>query len=428
MNGRTSYVVDKRYIKGDPAAKPDYGWRFEGKTVLMHEDQSIQYDDSAYQMESALRDMSMDFYFLDRCLQCGMCTSHCPNSLISSNGSLSPREFIQRLRLGLIDLSGEELWFCTNCGGCTTNCPYEIPLIDVIISLRELVVTKGAGYLPATIKNILSSVKTFSNPWMEAPEKRSEWLTETGIKRSCSDDAILLFAGCAASYDGRARRVAKAAIRLLDKMGIAFDTLGEKEVCCGDGVRRVGDFDTFYKLRTINKSNIEARGARNIYALSPHCSHTIENNYFDKYEGAFSVKPFLLLLCEALKSGRLVFSTPVRKTVTYHDPCFLAKHSCICEEPRKILESVEGLTVVEMEHNRKAGICCGGGGGGVWLDRKKGERLGEVRLEEALSTRADVIVTACPFCMSMLEDAARSDVKFEHIQVMDICELAFEAL
>jgi Fe-S oxidoreductase len=429
MSNETGYIADKRYVKGDPSRKPDYGWKFHGNRVLIHEDYSIAYNDTASQMEAALRETSMEFFVLDRCLQCGMCTSWCPNSLITSEGKLTPRELIQKLRLGLLDLSGQELWFCTNCGGCTTNCPYEVPLIDVIISLRKLVVNEGAGYLPATIKSVLSSVKTYKNPWMEEPEKRTDWLAETGIQPSNDKEAILLFAGCSPSYDSRAKKIARAAVKLLNRIGIKFDTLGVKEACCGDGVMRVGDFDAFHKLKTMNKSNIETHGARDIYTLSPHCSHIMKTNYFENYdEQSVSVKPFVMLLYEAMENGSLIFSKPIKKTITYHDPCFLAKHNSICEEPREILKSIEGLTTVEMEHNRKAGICCGGGGGGIWLDRKKGERLGEVRLEEALSAGAETIVTACPFCLSMLEDAAKGESRFEHIEIMDICELALNAL
>lgn len=118
----------------------------------------------------------------------------------------------------------------------------------------------------------------------------------------------------------------------------------------------------------------------------------------------------------------------MNKTVTFHDPCFLAKHADIVEEPREILRSIPGLTLVEMIHSGRDGLCCGGGGGGIWLDRKKGERLAEWRLEEALASGADTVVTACPYCLSMLEDSVKNDEKFSPIKVMDICELAFEAL
>ena len=428
MGGEATYIFDKRLVLGDPAEKTDYGWRFQGKTVLLHEDASIVYDDSAAQMEAALREMSMEFFFLDRCLQCGMCTTRCPNSRIPGPGNLPPRELVQRLRLGLLDLTGQELWFCTNCGGCTTNCPYEIPLIDVIISLRRLALKEGAGYVPASLKRVLSSVKAFGNPYMEEQGKRAEWLKEASFQPSEGDGAVLLFVGCSASYDPRATKIARSAVRLLGRMGVAFDALGEQEVCCGDGVMRIGDQDTFNKLRMINKSNIRARAPGSIYALSPHCAHAMKTGYFEDKDASIPVKPFVLLLHDAIKKGALAFTKPIEKRATYHDPCFLAKHNAIYEEPREILGSIEGLEIVEMEHNRRDALCCGGGGGGVWLDRKKGERLAEVRLEEADASGADILVTACPFCLSMMEDAAKNDERRRRIRVMDLCELACEAL
>lgn len=280
MDTEEDYLVDKRYVKDDPSKKTDFGWRFHGKTVLLHEDKSIVYDISTSQMEEALRKMSTQFSFLDTCLQCGLCTDWCPNSHLVSQRKFSPRELIQRLRLGLLDLSGEELWACTNCGGCTTKCLYDIPLIDVIISLRALVVEQGAGYIPVTVKKALSSVRAFMNPWMEEQGKRAEWLAETGIQPSPSDGAILLFAGCYPSYDLRARKIAQAAARLMDSLGIDFDILGEKEVCCGDSAMRVGDFDTFNRLKAINISNIESRGLSKVYTLSPHCAQVMKTGYF----------------------------------------------------------------------------------------------------------------------------------------------------
>lgn len=428
MKDGKEYIANKKYVRGNLQSKPDYGWRFHGRTVLLQTDRSVIYDESSHLMEEALREMSKEFYCLERCLQCGMCTSHCPNSLIRSDVNLSPRELIQKLRLGLIDLSEEELWHCTNCGGCTTNCPYEVPLIDVIISLRSLIVTKGAGYLPSIIKRVLFSVKNYKNPWMKKSTRRSDWLLGTDIRPAGGDSSILLFVCCSPAYESRPKEIVLSAVKLMERMGVGFETLGEEEVCCGDAIMRVGDLDTFSKLRMVNKSIIEARGNRNIYALSPHCFHIMKTKYFENCEESYSVKPFVLLLHEALKSGSLVFSKKVEKKVTFHDPCFLAKHNNIFEEPREILNGIPGINLVEMNHNRRNGICCGGGGGGVWLDREKGERLAEVRLLEALSAGAEVVVTSCPFCLAMLEDAALSDSKLEHIQVMDICELICEAL
>jgi len=423
-------MADKDYEKGISKAELDYGWRFQGKPVLLHDDSSTIVDESSHLMQMALTQMSKQYFSVERCLQCGMCAEACPNTMLNMNHRFSPREFIQKLRLGLLDFSGEDLWFCTNCGSCTSVCPYEIPFIDVMIDLRNLVMEQGAGYLPISMKSAISSIANYKNPWMEDPDKRADWiktLTAPLLKKN-DTNGVLLFIGCIPSYDERGKNIAKAAAQLLNKAGFSFDILGEKEVCCGDAVLRAGDYRTFEQLKKVNKENFEKRGIKRVCALSPHCFDVMKNYYFEKNDDTFSVAPFILLLYEIITKGRLRINKPINKIVTFHDPCFLSKHNNIVKEPREILKCLPGIEFREMEHSGIKSICCGGGGGGIWLDRKKGERLAEVRLEEALRTKAEVVVTACPLCLSMLENSAEGDSRFESIEIMDICELVLEAV
>ncbi|HBE44890.1 MAG TPA: Fe-S oxidoreductase [Deltaproteobacteria bacterium] len=423
-------MVGQDYKKGESEAGLDYGWRFQGKPVLLPEDRSAIVDGSSHLMQMALTEMSKEYFSVERCLQCGMCTEACPNTMLNTNSRFSPRKFIQELRLGLIDFSGEDLWFCTNCGSCVSVCPYEIPFIDVMKDLRNLVIEQGAGYLPQSLKSAISSCRRYQNPWMEDPNKRADWSKTLNILTLKKDntDGVLLFVGCLPSYDERGKKIAKAATLLLDKAGINFDFLGEKEVCCGDGILRSGDYRTFEKLKKINTESFEKRGIKKVYTISPHCFDVMKNHYFEKNEDKFLVAPFILLLYEMLTEGRLKINKPINKIVTFHDPCFLSKHNHIVSEPREILKSLPGIELREMEHHSVKSICCGGGGGGIWLDRKKGERLTEIRLEETLSTKADILVTACPLCLSMLEDTVKNDNRFEPIEVMDICELVLEGI
>lgn len=423
-------MAGQDYKKRESEAKLDYGWRFQGKPVLLHDDTSTIVDESSHLMQMALTQMSKEYFSVERCLQCGMCTESCPNTMLNMNGRFSPREFIQKLRLGLLDFSGDDLWFCTNCGSCTSVCPYEIPFIDVMMDLRNLVIEQGAGYLPTSMKRAISSIANYKNPWMEDPGKRGDWAKILNIPLLTKDNTneMLLFIGCYPSYDEHGKKISKAAAQLLNKAGISFDILGDKEACCGDSILRVGDYKTFEQLKTINKRGFEERGIKNIYTLSPHCFDVIKNHYFEKNEDKFLVAPFILFLHEVLKKGQLEVDKPINKIVTFHDPCFLSKHNHITKEPREILESLPGIELREMEHHGSKSICCGGGGGGIWLDRKKGERLAEIRLGEALQTKADILVTACPLCLSILEDAAKNDNRFEHIEIMGICELVMKGI
>jgi len=421
---------NKENKKGDTTTDLDYGWRFQGKPVLLHDDSSTIVDESSNLMQTALTQMSKEYFYVERCVQCGMCTEVCPNTMLHMNARFSPREFIQKLRLGLLDFSGEDLWFCTNCGSCTNVCPYEIPFIDVMIDLRNLVIEQGAGYLPPSMKSALASVANYQNPWMEDPDKRGDWIKKLNIPllTKSNTNGILLFVGCFPSYDERGKKIAQAVAQLLSKAGISFDILGEKEACCGDAVRRAGDYDTFEQAKKINIESFNERKIKKIYTLSPHCFDVMKKHYFENNDHTFSVAPFILLMHEIITKGRLKINKTINKIVTFHDPCFLSKHNNIVKEPREILERLPGIELREMEHSGMKSICCGGGGGGIWLDRKKGERLAEVRLEEALQTKADVLVTACPLCLSMLEDSARGDSRFEGIEIMDICELVLKGV
>lgn len=423
-------MVTKKDKKGDARGGLDYGWRFQGRPVLLHDDSSTIVDESSHIMQTALTQMSKKYFYVERCIQCGMCTEACPNTMLHMNGRFSPREFIQKLRLGLLDFSGKDLWFCTNCGGCTNVCPYEIPFIDVMIDLRNLVIEQGAGYFPPEMKSALASVANYHNPWMEDPDKRGDWIKKLHIPLlpKSNTNGVLLFVGCFPSYDERGKKIAQAAAQLLYKAGIAFDILAEKEACCGDAVLRAGDYDTFEQVKKVNIESFKEREIKNIYTLSPHCFDVMNKHYFANHDDSFSVAPFILLLHEIITQGRLKINKPLNKIVTFHDPCFLSKHNNIIKEPRELLKYLPGIEFREMEHSGSKSICCGGGGGGVWLDRKKGERLAEVRLEEVLQTKADILVTACPLCLSMLEDSARGDRSYEHIEIMDIGELILKCV
>jgi len=410
--------------------QPDYGWRFQGKIVRLCEDRSVRMDESSHLMERALRQMSMEYFALDRCLQCGICTEGCPHTKLETNARFSPRSFIQKARLGLLDLSGEDLWLCTQCGQCKLICPYEIPFLDVMISLRSLVVEQGAGYVPASIKGVLSSLSSAGNPWKEDQSRRGEWYADRDRPGNLSgrQDAVMLFVGCLPSYDKRAQKIARAAAELLQRAGVAFDILGEAEVCCGESALRAGDQGTFERLKAINTRNLAKGGAKRIYTLSPHCYDVMKNRYDGLETGGCQVYPFVILLHELISKGALPVRNGVHKRVAFHDPCLFSKHHSIIAEPREVLQNIPGIELVEMEHSGEKSFCCGGGGGGVWRDTAKGERLAEIRLEEALKTGADILATACPYCLTMLEESARGEERYQDLKVMDLCELLREGV
>jgi Fe-S oxidoreductase len=408
----------------------DYGWRLNGRSILFYKDRSLAADESTHQMEKALRQMSMEYYALDRCLQCGICSSFCPNNLIKTTDSFSPRNFIQKTRLGLLDLNGDELWMCTNCGHCQMVCPFEIPLLEVMSSLRHLVVEQGAGYVPVSIKSSIASISSCGNPWKEETSSRIKWIqgTETVPPVASTEETVHIFLGCLSGYDRRARKAAEAAMYILQIAKIPFKILSDEEVCCGDSVRRVGDFTTSEKMKKINRTNFLKNNVRKLYVLSPHCLSTFQEMYAKENNHETRITPLLEVVYDLIGKGIIKLNKYQDKRVTFHDPCFFSKHLNIIAQPREILDRMQGIERREMEHSGKKSLCCGGGGGGIWRDAKKGERLSEIRLDEALGTGADIIVTSCPYCLSMLEDARQADEKYRQIEIMDICELVVKGM
>lgn len=387
-------------------------------------------DESTHQMEKALRQMSLEYFVLDRCMQCGICSSACPQEVLRDEAPFSPRTFIQRARLGLLDLSEDELWKCTHCGHCQMMCPYEIPFLEVMTSLRNLVVEQGVGHVPVSIRGALASIASCGNPWKTDATQRVTWLQGLDVTSAEREPAreIHLFLGCLAGYDSRARRTAHTAMRLLGLAGVPFQVLAAEEVCCGDSVRRVGDLATFEQLKVMNKRTMLSNGVHTILTLSPHCYESIQTLYEWGEDQAVRVIPFLKLLHQWMLSGVFAVADVPRGRATYHDPCFFSKHQGLMDEPRQILGCLPGLEYVEMEHHGRKSLCCGGGGGGFWRDVIKGHRLAEVRLDEALATSADYVVTSCPYCLAMLEDASKGDERYAKLEILDICELVWKGI
>lgn len=403
----------------------DYGFRLNGNPILFYKDRSLAADESTHQMEKALRHLSMEYYVLDRCLQCGICSSYCPFSKLKTDEPFSPRTFIQKTRLGLLDMDKEELWACTNCGSCQMVCPFEITLPEVMAQLRHLVVEQGAGHVPVSIRGSISSIASCGNPWREEAAARVKWLREKGMPQAAPNkkETIHVFLGCLAGYDRRARKTAEAVMHILQIADIPFKILADEEICCGDTVRRVGDFSTAGKVKKINKENFLKNDVKKLYVLSPHCFSTFKDLFSPKGMKKVKTAPLIELIYQLFSNRTIQMTGKIEKKVTFHDPCFFSKHLDIIDQPRKILQEIPGIEIVEMEHYGKKSLCCGGGGGGIWRDVKKGERLSEVRLDEALAVGAQLVVTNCPYCLSMLEDARQGDEKYKILEIMDIFEL-----
>ncbi|MHA2265079.1 MAG: (Fe-S)-binding protein, partial [Candidatus Thorarchaeota archaeon] len=231
----------------------------------------------------------------------------------------------------------------------------------------------------------------------------------------------LLFVGCAPSYDPRNQKVAKALVEVLNEAGVSFGVLGNEERCCGDSARRIGDEQAFGTMVERNVAKFEEMGVERVVAISPHTFHTLKNDY-GEFGAEVEVFHHTQLLAELVDEEKVVPGRMERK-VTYHDPCYLGRHNGVYEEPRKILESVPGLELVEMERNRESSLCCGGGGGRFWTETASDERFSNLRVEEAFNVGAGTLVTGCPFCILNFEDSGKALGKDNDLVVGDVAEL-----
>ncbi len=357
------------------------------------------------------------------CIQCGKCTGGCP---VARKTVLNIRSLIYHMLVEPeLDVNTHpELWDCTCCFTCVERCPKDVRPADLIIELRGQLVESGR--IPETIGAALMGVFRQGNPTGMAREDRAAWVNGIEIKPAQEGCELLFFVGCSPAYDPRVQVVTRALAHAFAVAGLDFGTLGIEESCCGNEVRRMGEMGLFEMLVEENGELIRSVGAGRLVTTSPHCFNTFKNEYgLDGIE----VLHYTQLIAELIEQGRLKFEGQVKKTVTYHDPCFLGKQNHIFDEPRAILEAIPGVKLVEMDRSRERSLCCEGGGGRMWTEGTNlEERLAFQRVQEAAETGAEVLAVACPFCLLTLEDAVKVQGLDDRLQVMDIMELVDLAL
>jgi Fe-S oxidoreductase len=305
------------------------------------------------------------------------------------------------------------------------NCPRGIELIDVMQAVRQFNVSGGRA--PGLFEAPLASLKSEGNPWGGAREKRTEWSGHLNIPDFQPAHEHCLFTCCTTAYDPDNRAASQALPRLLDKAGVSFGTLGTVESCCGDPAHQIGAPDLFSQLAQQNSDLFLHAGVQKILTTSPHCLNAFKHHYAD-LKDAVESEHYSELLYRLVEKGRLQPARALAYTVTYHDPCYLGRHNHIFEAPRRLLQSVPGLTLIEMASNRENSLCCGGGGGGAWSNVPPQQRLGVLRIEEALRTGAEVIATACPYCIRMLSEAIRQLGVQDQLVVRDLAELLLQSV
>lgn len=390
------------------------------------------------------------------CTECGRCQEACP--AWNTGKPLNPKTFIMGIRemsveaerglnlipngplvretYGLDDgisatalatpivddaIPFDAVWDCVTCGACVEACPVLIEHVDKIVGLRRNLVLEESRF-PPELTTAFRNMEGPRNPWGQPPTSRADWTrglpfevpTVAGLAAAgtLDDLEVLYWVGCAAAFDERNKRVARAVATCLQAAGVRFAILGQEESCTGDPARRMGNDYVFQILAGANIETLERyrMGERTIVTACPHCFNTIGNEY-GQLGGTYRIEHHSQYLARLVENGRLVVAPDpaapgdgsARPSVTFHDPCYLTRYNGVEAAPRAVLEAA-GVDVVEMERHGRQTFCCGAGGGRMWMEETRGTRINAERTRQALETGAGTVAVACPYCMTMLKD------------------------
>jgi Fe-S oxidoreductase len=359
------------------------------------------------------------------CYQCGKCDTVCPWNRVRK---FSMRKLIREVAFGLSETESEELWRCTTCGRCPEYCPRGVKQIEISVALRRF--ASAYEVFPASVKSARTaraSIISEGNPLQLERKKRADWANGLSVKPFTEGMEVLFFVDCYLAYDPRMKKVAAATVDILKKAGVDFGILGTKENCCGESIRKTGDEETF---RLVAKNNIKTfidNGVKKILVSSPHCYHTFKNEY-PEFMVNFEVVHITQFLFQLIKEGRLKLNKEYSKKIAWHDPCYLGRHNKIYDEPREVLRRIPGVELFELADWGKDSLCCGGGGGRIWMDTPKSERFSDLRLKQTNEIGAEVLVTACPYCITNFEESRLNLEYDKFLEVRDITEIIQEVI
>jgi Fe-S oxidoreductase len=387
----------------------------------------------------------LDFY---SCADCGRCSDNCPANAVGR--PLSPRFLTVKARdyafqhypmfgasgngkplIGSI-YSEDEIWSCTTCGACEEECPLLVEYIEKIVDLRRGMVDDGN--VPQSLQKPLKALESRGNPYGKMEKKRADWANAKEFQQVCRVKTLdknngadtLYFVDSVTSYDDRIQSIGRATAKILDHLGENFGILGSAEKDSGHEVRRFGEESLFMALRDHNLDAIKACGAKRIVTADPHAYNALKHDY----NGVPPVEHVSQVIARGVKSGKIKFN-PIENgnnVYTYHDPCYLGRHNQVYDAPRDVLDAIPGLKRVEMSRSRDRSFCCGGGGLMLFYEPKEEQRMGVKRVQMAAEAGANVIVTACPFCMVNLEDAIKVAGLEGKMTAIDLAELVAQQM
>ncbi|MEN9793243.1 MAG: hypothetical protein RL330_1321, partial [Actinomycetota bacterium] len=396
----------------------------------------------------------------DACTMCGRCTSVCPAH--ATGKPLDPREIVLKtgevmaataahapggsvspplsvdpeITIGANSLferiTSEEVWACTSCRACDEICPVNIEILDKILDMRRYLSLMESNF-PAELGNAYRAMENQQNPWGMNQNERADWAKDLEVDvvdpGSPFSHEYLYWVGCAGSFDDKNKKVTQAVAKLLIRAGIDVAILGPSEMCTGDSARRSGNEYLFQMLAMPNIEMLDGMGVKKIITQCPHCFNTLKNEY-PQLGGNYEVVHHSEFLEHLIDTGQLdIRNASLDDRITYHDSCYLGRHNDVYMAPRKIVGSIKGVQVVEMPRNGTKGMCCGAGGARMWMEESIGTKVNDERAQEAISTGASRVATACPFCYIMLDDGVKAaGVDEDTVKVADIAIHLLEAI
>lgn len=370
----------------------------------------------------------------EACVSCGRCVSRCPAAL--SQKALSPRKVVQQLLAAAEKEPGtdqvpmsnvaddKELWACTTCMACVDACPVLVAPVDKVLEFRRQRVM-GMGDLPAEARPMIRDLQWFGDTYGQGAAHRTDWALNYAvpvIDEEKQTTEFLLWVGCAAAHHPRYGEVARALVDILNVAGVDFAIIGHGEQCCGDPARRLGDESLFRQLAHQNIEQLEACSFDKLITLCPHCLHSLKNEYA-QLGCSYTVLHASELVAGLIRDGSIQVKYPSAGSLSIHDPCYLGRVNQVFEPLREIGRSVPGLAVRELARSRENGFCCGGGGGQMWLHETEGQRINQLRAQEVCDAKTDIVATACPYCLTMLEDGINGLETDTLPKVKDIVEI-----
>lgn len=359
------------------------------------------------------------------CYQCGLCDAVCPWNRVRT---FSMRKIVREATFGMTDIESDDIWLCSTCGTCPQQCPRDVRQIESGVALRRIATEYGV--FPTTakpVRGVAGSLTAEGNPLNEPRKDRAKWSEGQSVKPFTEEMEYLYLSCCYLSYDPRLKKVAAATAKVLNQAGVDFGILGTSENCCGESIRKTGDEELFKRLAKSNIKSFIDNGVKKVLVSSPHCYETFKNEY-PEFMVNFEVVHVTQLLAELIREGRLELNGEFAQKVTYHDPCYLGRHNGIYDEPRDVLKNVPGLEFKEMYESRESSLCCGGGGGRIWMETMKGERFSDFRIAQAVDVGANVLATACPYCITHFEESRLTLEDSDSLEIKDITEILADAL